>query len=453
MTHRDGCSCARPRWVRLAIVAGTCLPASPVVADLDTLYWTDRGDGTICRAALDGTGLETLITNLPGPQGIGVDPIGARIYWADSTLQRISRANLDGSNVEVVLDGSGQFIPVGLAIDASARLVYWSDPVFGRIQRAPLDAGSVESFQTGLASPQDVSVDPILARVYWAEGSAGIRHAPSSGGPPASLVLPFTGSATVVAQAPLPCQVVWRAANRLTRADCLGLGTEDLVIGPGNVVGLVVHPDTGAVYWSDADAGTIRRLEEGAPGDEVVIAGLAMPWRMALGPREAPPTIVMQPLSQAVQPNDVAGFSVEAIGTQPLAYAWRRDGVALVDGAHVSGSATPSLSVIATHADTGLYDCLVSNTDGAAASNPVALAVRFCPGGAGGAIQASGASACVADMDGDCDADIFDFTLFSGAFGAEVDPGAPGDFDCDGIISVFDFAIFSAQLGCDDEAP
>ena len=453
MPRPPGYPCSHRGWLRLVAAAGTCVPLALARGAPDTLYWTDRGDGTISRANLDGSGVETLITGLPGPQGVAIDPVNAHIYWADSTLQTIQRANLDGSDVQTVLDAAGAFIPVGLAIDAGARQMYWTDPVFTRIQRAGLDGTGLEDFKTGVASIQDVAVDALLGRVYWTAGSTGIQHAPAAGGPTVTLIAPFTGSATVLAQAPLPCQVVWRAANRLTRADCLGLGTEDLVLAPGNVVGLAVHPETGALFWTDSDTGAIRRLDEGDPIDQVILSGLTMPWRLALGPATVAPVITSQPQSVVLDALDAGVFTVEAVGAQPLSYAWRRDGIPLTDGPGVSGSGAPTLTIIASHAETGLYDCLVSNADGAASTLPAALGVRFCSTAGDPPAALPGETACFADLDGDCDADIFDFAMFSSAFGATVEPGAPGDLDCDGMISVFDFTLFSAQFGCGQAAP
>ena len=436
----------------LLIAATACVLARPASG---AVYWTDRGDGAIRRAEADGSAQELLVTGVPGAQGIGIDCVEGHIFWADSTLLRISRANLDGSQMGVFLDGASQFTPVGLSVDAVNRMVYWTDPVLGRIQRAGLENPVPEDFQTGLAAPQDVAVDPILGRVYWTEGSAGIFYAPIAGGAPTPLVGSFVGSATVIAEHPVPCQVVWRAADRLSRADCLGIGVQDLVQSPGDVLGIAIDQASSAILWTDGAAGIIWRLDSGNPVPQPIITGLSMPWRLAVGPAVVPPLITTQPLGQAVENTGVATFSVEAIGAQPLSYAWFRDGDPLSDDGHVSGSGAAMLTIVASHADSGLYHCLVSNHDGATATVPSALAVRFCDSNGLPPPYSSApqASPCHADLDADCDVDILDFALFSASYGNVVPAGATGDLDCDGIITVFDFAVFLSQFGCGQATP
>ena len=55
---------------------------------------------------------------------------------------------------------------------------------------------------------------------------------------------------------------------------------------------------------------------------------------------------------------------------------------------------------------------------------------------------------CVGDIDGDNDADVFDFAIMAANFGTAVDPGKDGDLDGDGDVDVFDFGIFGPDFGC-----
>ena len=63
-------------------------------------------------------------------------------------------------------------------------------------------------------------------------------------------------------------------------------------------------------------------------------------------------------------------FTVSAIGTPPLTYQWRKD------GAPIDGADTSSLTIDATTADIGLYDCVVSNGFGSATTAAAVLGVR-----------------------------------------------------------------------------
>lgn len=83
------------------------------------------------------------------------------------------------------------------------------------------------------------------------------------------------------------------------------------------------------------------------------------------------PTITTQPQPQSVNEGQGATFSVTASGTAPLAYQWRKDGVALTG---VTTSALVLSSVTATSA--GIYSVVVSNAVGSVASAGAALTVK-----------------------------------------------------------------------------
>ena len=84
-----------------------------------------------------------------------------------------------------------------------------------------------------------------------------------------------------------------------------------------------------------------------------------------------PVSIAAGPASVLLPPEggNVA-FAVSAVGTPPLAYQWRRDGVEL------AGEEGSTLTVNATLADVGLYDCVVTNDFGAATSDAAVLGIR-----------------------------------------------------------------------------
>lgn len=71
------------------------------------LYWTDFALNEIGRADLDGSNRESpgpIHDLLERPIGIALDVNAGKVYW---TLESgtVQRANLDGSNIETVLDG------------------------------------------------------------------------------------------------------------------------------------------------------------------------------------------------------------------------------------------------------------------------------------------------------------------------------------------------------------
>jgi len=92
------------------------------------------------------------------------------------------------------------------------------------------------------------------------------------------------------------------------------------------------------------------------------------------------PAISAQPSPKSVCEGNTATFTVGATGTS-ITYRWRKDGVNLVNGGHVSGATSATLTISsAAAADAGSYDVVVSGTcPPAATSNAVSLTVNPRP--------------------------------------------------------------------------
>ncbi|HEY2953441.1 MAG TPA: Ig-like domain-containing protein [Verrucomicrobiae bacterium] len=88
----------------------------------------------------------------------------------------------------------------------------------------------------------------------------------------------------------------------------------------------------------------------------------------------APPVIVNQPASRTNVIGSAATFHVDAIGSSPLFYQWRKNGNTL------PGAAAEQFAIAAvTTADQGNYDVLVINDLGAVTSQVARLVVHFAP--------------------------------------------------------------------------
>ncbi len=83
-----------------------------------------------------------------------------------------------------------------------------------------------------------------------------------------------------------------------------------------------------------------------------------------------PPIIVRQPQAVSVTVDDLAIFSVQAIGSPVLQYQWRRN------GQPIAGQTYPYLYLVAAGADNGaVYSVVVSNAAGSATSDNATLTV------------------------------------------------------------------------------
>jgi len=85
---------------------------------------------------------------------------------------------------------------------------------------------------------------------------------------------------------------------------------------------------------------------------------------------ESPPAITQQPTDQAACIDGPVTFQVTAVGSTPLSYQWRKDGVD-IDGATQSSYTIDAVSA----EDAGEYDVVVSNPCGSQTSEPATLTV------------------------------------------------------------------------------
>jgi len=93
------------------------------------------------------------------------------------------------------------------------------------------------------------------------------------------------------------------------------------------------------------------------------------------------PNITVQPQSQNVIAGSNAVFDVTATGSPTPTYQWSVNGTNLVNGSHIAGSKSATLTVSnVTIADSGNYRVVATNSHGSATSSNALLTVVFPPG-------------------------------------------------------------------------
>jgi hypothetical protein len=96
----------------------------------------------------------------------------------------------------------------------------------------------------------------------------------------------------------------------------------------------------------------------------------------------AAPIIVSQPIAQSIVSGSTASFSAVAVGTGPLTYQWRKNGL------NIPGAVASSYVIAATTiTDAGTFSVVVANSAGGATSRDATLTVNAPPAIVGGPLS------------------------------------------------------------------
>ncbi|MGC1798913.1 MAG: hypothetical protein WA701_00870, partial [Solirubrobacterales bacterium] len=160
------------------------------------IYWAEFCQipgptcGTIRGADLSNVSgtAETLVDGEAGPSGVTVDPAAGKIYWTNQSPNgtppgSVRRANLDGTGVETVVDNQAN--PIGVAIDAGK--IYWanlgpccSGPGAIRVADLANVSGTTTTLFSGELGPAGVAIDPTASpspQIYWGTFGGGTVRA------------------------------------------------------------------------------------------------------------------------------------------------------------------------------------------------------------------------------------------------------------------------------------
>ncbi|MBL0926755.1 MAG: immunoglobulin domain-containing protein [Phycisphaerales bacterium] len=147
------------------------------------------------------------------------------------------------------------------------------------------------------------------------------------------------------------------------------------------------------------------------------------------------PSVTTQPNGGTVCSSKPFSMTVAASGSGTLTFQWRKNGVNVTNGGTISGATSPTLSWTAvTTADSGSYDCVVTNLCGSASSSAATLSVFRIPG----------------DVDGNGSVGSNDLSILLASFGkCPGDPGydARANLDSNPCIGSNDLSIILANFG------
>jgi hypothetical protein len=155
--------------VETIITQGTYPQSIALDVDRGYLYWSDHGAGALYRAKLNGSDVRTIISDANELRGFALDLVGGQIVYAyrsTSFQYGIWKANLDGTN-RTPLVQPVESDPADIAIDALRRMAYWTNAYEGGISRAGLDgqfSGLV--FRDGASAVSSLAIDQYYGSLH-----------------------------------------------------------------------------------------------------------------------------------------------------------------------------------------------------------------------------------------------------------------------------------------------
>ncbi|XP_072320955.1 low-density lipoprotein receptor-related protein 4 isoform X2 [Eucyclogobius newberryi] len=135
------------------------------------LYYTDVTLDVIRRANLDGSGMETVISQgLKTTDGLAVDWVSRNMYWTDTGRNTIEVARLDGSSRKVLVNNSLDE-PRAIAVFPSKGFLFWTDwGHIAKIERSHLDGSDRKVLiNTDLGWPNGLTLDYDTRRIFWVD--------------------------------------------------------------------------------------------------------------------------------------------------------------------------------------------------------------------------------------------------------------------------------------------
>uniref|UniRef100_A0A665TZ97 Low density lipoprotein receptor-related protein 4 n=1 Tax=Echeneis naucrates TaxID=173247 RepID=A0A665TZ97_ECHNA len=167
----NGTSCACPTGILLKGDGRSC-------DDSPETYLLFSNRGSVRRISLDTndhTDVHVPVPELHNVISLDYDSVDGKLYYTDVTLDVIRRANLDGSDMETVIS-QGLKTTDGLAVDWVARNMYWTDTGRNTIEVARLDGTSRKVLVNNSLDEPRAIADAHLDRIESSDLNGKLRQ-------------------------------------------------------------------------------------------------------------------------------------------------------------------------------------------------------------------------------------------------------------------------------------
>jgi PKD repeat protein len=135
------------------------------------IYWVDD-DGNVSKANLDGSNPEIGFFSLPGVawRALSLDVENGKMYVYDVNIEEIYEVNLDGTNPSVIITGNYGY---AIAVDTVNDKIYFDDQNEGLLKVANLDGSNIQTIDTDGTRIYGIEIDHEAGKLYWSGRDSG----------------------------------------------------------------------------------------------------------------------------------------------------------------------------------------------------------------------------------------------------------------------------------------
>ncbi len=286
---------------------------------------------------------------------LGLKYDGSVVAWGDNYN---GQCNVPSPNAGFVAVAAGKNHSLGVKSDGS--VVAWGNNDYRQCSVPSPNTGFVD-VAAGLYHSLGLKSDGTV--VVWGDNTSGQYNVPS---PNADSVAVAAGGWHSLGVKSAGSVVAWGHTN-YGQCNVPSPNANFVAVAAGNAHSFGLKSDGSIAAWGNNDDYACN-----VPSPNAEFVAVAAGWfhSLALSTTPTSPTIFQHPISWSVWEGGAALFVVQGVGSVPLSYQWRKNGVN-ISGATSSNYTIPS----AQQANEGFYTCVVANAVGSATSNAAVLSV------------------------------------------------------------------------------
>jgi len=263
-----------------AVSAYTMIDIKTPDTAIAKIFWADNGLDLVLSANLDGSGIDTLLSNyrmnITTPNYLAIDRKRHKLYLTDWSTDRIVRMNFDGSDPSVIVSNPDVNGPVGIAFDQVGDRLFFLDQFTDILNRSAPDGSLIEPIVSGILNTgYGLAIDELSRKMYWTDWGDTLVYQAGLDGLGRTVLLDASAGIRRplgIAVDSIEKRIYFTDASTdiLYRMDSDGSGLEEIVTGLNFPIECDLDLKERKLYWIDSGTKVIERANPDGSGREVL---------------------------------------------------------------------------------------------------------------------------------------------------------------------------------------